>query len=47
MREGNGSVVSAINPVSAMSVVDNTNLEPVAEQVRSKLKYVIDSLKNK
>jgi uncharacterized protein (DUF302 family) len=46
-EEGNGSVVSAIDPVSAMSVVDNTSLESVAEQVRSKLKRVIDSLKDK
>jgi uncharacterized protein (DUF302 family) len=46
-EEGNGSVVSAIDPVSAMSVVDNTNLAPVAEQVRSKLKRVLESLKNK
>jgi len=46
-EEGNGSVVSAIDPVTAMSVVDNTSLAPVAEEVRSKLKRVIESLKNK
>ena len=46
-EEGNGSVVSAIDPVSAMSVVDNASLATVAEEVRSKLMRVIESLKNK
>jgi uncharacterized protein (DUF302 family) len=46
-EEGNGSVVSAIDPVSAMSVVDNANLSPVAEQVRSKLGRVIGNLRDK
>jgi uncharacterized protein (DUF302 family) len=46
-EEGNGSVVSAIDPVLAMGVVDNVNLAPVAEQVRSKLNRVLESLRNK
>jgi len=46
-EEGDGSVVSAIDPVEAMAVVDNPKLKPVAEQVRAKLERVIDSLKSK
>jgi uncharacterized protein (DUF302 family) len=36
--------VAAVDPVSSMQAVDNPNLEEVAEEVRSKLKKVIDSL---
>ena len=43
-EEGDGSMVSAIDPVEAMAVVDNPKLKPVAEQVRAKLERVIDSL---
>ncbi len=43
-EEGDGSVVSAIDPVAAMGVVDNPELKPIAEQVQAKLKRVIDSL---
>jgi len=46
-EEGDGSVVSAIDPIEAMAVVDNPDLKPVAEQVRAKLERVIDSLKSK
>lgn len=46
-EEGEGSTVSAIDPVEAMAVVDNPKLKPVAEQVRAKLERVIDSLKSK
>jgi uncharacterized protein (DUF302 family) len=46
-EEGDGSVVSAIDPIEAMAVVDNPKLKPVAEQVRAKLERVIDSLKGK
>lgn len=35
---------SAIDPVASMQAVDNPSLRPVAEQVRAKLKKVIDSL---
>jgi uncharacterized protein (DUF302 family) len=43
-EEGDGSMVSAIDPVEAMAVVDNPKLKPVAEQVKAKLERVIDSL---
>lgn len=43
-EEGDGSVVSAIDPVAAMGVVDNPELEPIAKEVQAKLKRVVDSL---
>ena len=43
-EDGDGSVVSAIDPAIAMGVVDNPELGPTAEKVRAKLKAVIDSL---
>ena len=43
-EEGDGSVVSAIDPVAAMGIVNNPELKPIAEQVRAKLKRVIGSL---
>ncbi|WAC06467.1 MAG: DUF302 domain-containing protein [Thermodesulfobacteriota bacterium] len=36
--------VTAIDPVASMAAVDNPNLKTVAEQVRAKLKKVIDNL---
>lgn len=44
--EDGGSVVSAIDPLVAMSVVNNPELGPTAEKVAQKLKNVIDSLNN-
>jgi uncharacterized protein (DUF302 family) len=38
------TVVSAIDPAAAMSMVDNDDLKELAEQVRAKLKRVVDSL---
>jgi len=46
-EEGDGSVVSAIDPVAAMGAVDNPELKPIAEQVRSKLKRIIEGLSSK
>lgn len=46
-EEGDGSVVSAIDPVAAMGMVDKPELEPIAEQVRAKLGRVISSLRNR
>ncbi len=45
-EDGGGSVVSAIVPMEAMAVVDNPELEPIAEQVSEKLRRVIASLEN-
>jgi uncharacterized protein (DUF302 family) len=39
-----GSVVSAINPMAALGVVDNPTLLGVAEQVTEKIQRVVDSL---
>jgi uncharacterized protein (DUF302 family) len=39
-----GSVVSAINPMTALGVVDNPTLLGVAEQVTAKIQRVIESL---
>ena len=44
-EDGDGSVVSAINPMTAMGVVDNPDLKPIAEQVEAKLNNVINSLR--
>ncbi len=46
-EDGGGSVVSAIAPMEAMAVVDNPELEPIAEQVSEKLRRVIASLESK
>ena len=46
-EEGDGAVVAAIDPIAAMGVVGNKELEGVAEQVNAKLKRVIHSLKDK
>jgi uncharacterized protein (DUF302 family) len=39
-----GAEVSAIDPIASMQAVKNPNLEGVAQEVRTKLKKVIDSL---
>ncbi|MFQ5735422.1 MAG: DUF302 domain-containing protein [Thermodesulfobacteriota bacterium] len=39
-----GATVSAVDPVVAMSVIDNPELELVAKEVREKLHRVIDAL---
>ena len=36
--------VSAVDPISSMQAVGNKDLAPIAEQVRGKLKSVIESL---
>ena len=42
--EDGGSVVSAMNPMAALGVVDNPAMNDVAEQVTAKLKRAVDSL---
>ena len=39
-----GTEVSAIDPVSSMQAIENPKLQEVAEQVRAKLKKVIDQI---
>ena len=46
-EDGDGSVVSAIDPIVAMGVVNNPELKPTAEKIGAKLKNAIDSLKDK
>ena len=41
------SVVSVIDPITAMSIVENPELEPIAQQVSAKLKRVVDTMKSK
>jgi hypothetical protein len=43
-NEDGGSVVSAINPMAALGVVDNAALLDVAEQVTQKMLRAVDSL---
>jgi len=43
-EEGDGAVVSAIDPVSAMSMVENPALQEVAATVKAKLRRVIEAL---
>ena len=36
--------VTAVDPISSMQAVENKNLAPIAEQIREKLRSVIESL---
>lgn len=44
-RDGGQVEVSAVDPVMSMSAVENPKLGEISEQVRSKLRQVIDNLK--
>jgi uncharacterized protein (DUF302 family) len=44
-KEGGGSVVSIVDPISMLGVVDNADLEPVADEARARLKRVAEALK--
>ena len=39
-----GIEVSAVDPVASMQAIDNPSLAKIAEQVRAKLKKVIDNV---
>ena len=43
-REGGEVEVSTIDPIASMQAIDNPDLRGVAEEVREKLKRVIDNL---
>ena len=43
-KDGSGSVVSAIDPVAAMSMIDNPELGEVAAEVRANLDRAIKAL---
>jgi uncharacterized protein (DUF302 family) len=42
--EDGGSVVSAMNPMAALGVVDNPAMNNIAEQVTAKIERAVDSL---
>jgi len=42
--EDGGAVVSAMNPMAALGVVDNPAMQEIAEQVTAKIKRAVDSL---
>src|SRR5215469_10872876 len=43
-ERSDGIEVSAVDPVRSMQTIDNPSLAKIAEQVRSKLKKVVDSV---
>lgn len=42
--DSGNTVVSAVNPESAMGMIDNPKLKEIANQVQAKLKKVVDNL---
>lgn len=43
-EEDGGSVVSIVDPISMLGVVENPDLEPVAQEARARLQRVIEAL---
>jgi uncharacterized protein (DUF302 family) len=43
-ESGKGSVVSAVEPMTMLGVVDNLKLTPIAEDVKERLRRVLESL---
>jgi len=43
-EENGGSVVSIVDPISMLGVVENPELSPVADEARTRLRRVIESL---
>lgn len=43
-REGGGSIVAALKPTAAFSLVDNPDVAPVAEQVEEKMRRMLERL---
>jgi uncharacterized protein (DUF302 family) len=44
-EENGGSVVSIVDPISMLGVMENPDLEPVADEARARLKRVAEALK--
>jgi uncharacterized protein (DUF302 family) len=40
----NGSVVSIFNPITFKEIIDNENIEPVANEVKQKLERVLEAV---
>lgn len=45
-EENGGSVVSIVDPISMLGVVESPGLDPVANEARTRLQRVVDALKN-
>jgi len=43
-RDGGGSLVAAFKPTAGFSLVDNTEVAPIAEEVERRMKRVLDRL---
>jgi uncharacterized protein (DUF302 family) len=43
-REGGGSIVAALKPTAAFSLVDNPDVAPIAEEVEDRLRRMLDKL---
>jgi uncharacterized protein (DUF302 family) len=43
-REGGGSIVAALKPTAAFSLVDNPDVAPIAEEVEEKMRRMLDRL---
>ncbi len=43
-REGGGSIVAALKPTAAFSLVDNPEVAPIAVQVEEKMRRMLDRL---
>ncbi len=43
-REGGGSIVSAFKPTAGFSLVDNSDVAPIAEKVEEKLRRMLEKM---
>jgi uncharacterized protein (DUF302 family) len=43
-RDGGGSIVAALKPTAAFSLVDNPDVAPIAEEVEDRLRRVLDRI---
>jgi uncharacterized protein (DUF302 family) len=43
-REEGGSLVSAMDPVTAFELIDNPDVRPVANEVRQKMRRILDRM---
>ncbi len=43
-REGGGSIVAALKPTAAFTLVDNPDVSPIAEEVEGRMRRMLDKL---
>ena len=43
-REGGGSIVAALKPTAAFTLVDNPEVAPIAEEVEARMRRMLDKL---